>query len=46
MNRIREYFYGIGGDLCPHSTVVDFKDVVIYKVGGGEKIIYYKSDNE
>jgi len=35
MNRIREYFYGIGGDLCPHSTTVDFKDVVIYKVGGG-----------
>jgi len=35
MNRIREYFYGISGDLCPHSTVVDFKDVVIYKVGGG-----------
>jgi len=35
MNRIREYFYGIPGDLCPHSTVVDFKDVVIYKVGGG-----------
>jgi len=35
MNRIREYFYGIAGDLCPHSTVVDFKDVVIYKVGGG-----------
>jgi polyribonucleotide 5'-hydroxyl-kinase len=35
MNRIREYFYGLSGDLCPHSTVVDFKDVVIYKVGGG-----------
>ena len=22
---MREYFYGTSGDLCPHSTVVDFK---------------------
>jgi len=35
MNRVREYFYGITGDLCPHSLVLDFKDVIIYKVGGG-----------
>jgi polyribonucleotide 5'-hydroxyl-kinase len=35
MNRVREYFYGITGDLCPHSTVVDFKDVCIYRIGGG-----------
>eukprot|EP01097_Dermamoeba_algensis_P005002 TRINITY_DN3188_c0_g1_i1.p1 TRINITY_DN3188_c0_g1~~TRINITY_DN3188_c0_g1_i1.p1 ORF type:complete len:423 (-),score=70.73 TRINITY_DN3188_c0_g1_i1:217-1485(-) len=35
MNSIREYFYGITGDLCPHSTVVDFNDVIILTVGGG-----------
>jgi len=35
MNRIREYFYGpTGGDLSPHSTIVDFKDVSVYRVGG------------
>ncbi|GAM21773.1 hypothetical protein SAMD00019534_049480, partial [Acytostelium subglobosum LB1] len=33
--RIREYFYGMLGDLCPHITIVDFKDVVIYRTGGG-----------
>jgi len=35
MNRMREYFYGILGDLCPHSSVLDFKNVVIYRIGGG-----------
>jgi polyribonucleotide 5'-hydroxyl-kinase len=34
-HRIKEYFYGVAGDLCPHSTVVDFKDIHVYKVGGG-----------
>nr|BAJ99161.1 predicted protein [Hordeum vulgare subsp. vulgare] len=33
--RIREYFYGPSGELCPHQKVVQFKDVNIYKVGGG-----------
>jgi len=34
-NKIREYFYGPTGDLCPHSTVVEFKDIIIFRVGGG-----------
>jgi len=34
-NKIKHYFYGPHNDLCPHITIVDFKDVVIYKVGGG-----------
>ncbi len=38
MNRIREYFYGPASDLCPQLTVVDFKDINIYKVGGGNRI--------
>jgi polyribonucleotide 5'-hydroxyl-kinase len=34
-NKIREYFYGpSGNDLAPHATVVDFKDVFIFRVGG------------
>ncbi|KYQ89926.1 hypothetical protein DLAC_08495 [Tieghemostelium lacteum] len=35
MSKIREYFYGINGDLCPHNVVIEFKDVVIYRTGGG-----------
>eukprot|EP01133_Synstelium_polycarpum_P009813 gene9813-11463_t len=35
MSKIREYFYGINSDLCPHFTFVDFKDVTIFKTGGG-----------
>eukprot|EP00276_Gloeochaete_wittrockiana_P014102 CAMPEP_0184333008 /NCGR_PEP_ID=MMETSP1089-20130417/2094_1 /TAXON_ID=38269 ORGANISM="Gloeochaete wittrockiana, Strain SAG46.84" /NCGR_SAMPLE_ID=MMETSP1089 /ASSEMBLY_ACC=CAM_ASM_000445 /LENGTH=431 /DNA_ID=CAMNT_0026656627 /DNA_START=221 /DNA_END=1516 /DNA_ORIENTATION=+ len=38
MDRIREYFYGVLGDLCPHSTVLSFKDVSIFKVGGGPQV--------
>ncbi|EPS59947.1 hypothetical protein M569_14858, partial [Genlisea aurea] len=33
--RIREYFYGIANDLSPHSNIVDFSDLCIYRVGGG-----------
>eukprot|EP01132_Coremiostelium_polycephalum_P004686 gene4686-5852_t len=35
MSKIREYFYGMNGDLCPHYTVIDFKDVTIFRTGGG-----------
>lgn len=35
MNKVREYFYGVSGDLCPHSTIVDFKDVQVVQIGGG-----------
>lgn len=31
---IRNYFYG-NGDLCPHSRVVCFDDISIYRIGGG-----------
>ena len=34
--RIKSYFYGDMGDLCPHSTVVNFSDITIYKVGSGK----------
>jgi polyribonucleotide 5'-hydroxyl-kinase len=34
MLRIKEYFYGLGGDLCPHSKMLNFSDVSIYRVGG------------
>jgi polyribonucleotide 5'-hydroxyl-kinase len=35
MMRIREYFYGISNNLCPHQFILDFRDVVIFKIGGG-----------
>eukprot|EP00128_Syssomonas_multiformis_P012605 Colp12_sorted_trinity150504_noHs@8381 len=31
--RIREYFYGTLGDLCPHSMDVKFKDIEVYEIG-------------
>ncbi|KAF5749022.1 hypothetical protein HS088_TW04G00983 [Tripterygium wilfordii] len=33
--RIREYFYGIGNDLSPHSSIANFSDLSIFRVGGG-----------
>ncbi|KAL7150860.1 hypothetical protein ABFS83_05G142400 [Erythranthe nasuta] len=33
--RIREYFYGLANDLSPHSNIVSFSDLYIYRVGGG-----------
>jgi len=33
--KIKEYFYGPTGDLSPHSTLVDFDDFVLLRVGGG-----------
>ncbi|XP_059317790.1 protein CLP1 homolog [Lycium ferocissimum] len=33
--RIREYFYGPSNDLSPHSNVVSFSDLFIYRIGGG-----------
>jgi len=35
MDKIKEYFYGPTGDLSPHSTLVDFEDIVLLRVGGG-----------
>uniref|UniRef100_A0A0D9VDT1 Protein CLP1 homolog n=1 Tax=Leersia perrieri TaxID=77586 RepID=A0A0D9VDT1_9ORYZ len=31
--RIKEYFYGIANDLAPHSNIVNFRDVSVYKIG-------------
>ncbi|KAL3844252.1 hypothetical protein ACJIZ3_001655 [Penstemon smallii] len=33
--KIREYFYGLSNDLSPHSNIVNFSDLCIYRVGGG-----------
>ncbi|CAN6470358.1 unnamed protein product [Victoria cruziana] len=33
--RIREYFYGLSNDFSPHSNVVSFNDVTIFRLGGG-----------
>jgi hypothetical protein len=37
VDKIREYFYGPTGDLSPHSTLIDFADVSIYRIGGGPR---------
>ncbi|KAJ4808661.1 hypothetical protein LUZ62_021227 [Rhynchospora pubera] len=33
--RIREYFYGPSNDLSPHSNIINFSDISVYRVGGG-----------
>lgn len=33
--RIREYFYGLSNDLSPHSNIVNFSDLSVYRIGGG-----------
>ncbi|KAJ8459832.1 hypothetical protein OPV22_032758 [Ensete ventricosum] len=33
--RIREYFYGLANDLSPHSNIVNFTDISVYRIGGG-----------
>ena len=35
--RIREYFYGIANDLGPHSSTVNFSDLLVFRIGGGPK---------
>eukprot|EP01126_Amoeba_proteus_P037673 TRINITY_DN3898_c0_g1_i13.p1 TRINITY_DN3898_c0_g1~~TRINITY_DN3898_c0_g1_i13.p1 ORF type:complete len:248 (-),score=48.41 TRINITY_DN3898_c0_g1_i13:83-826(-) len=35
LDKIKEYFYGPKGDLSPHSTLVPFHAVRIFKVGVG-----------
>jgi len=34
-NRIKEYFYGKTGDLCPHSTLIPFHSFKVYKTNVG-----------
>lgn len=45
-DKIREYFYGPTGDLCPHSTIVDFDDVILLRVGGTMMEFYQSSYNQ
>lgn len=33
-DRVRNYFYGIKRNLYPHSFVVQFFDIKIFKIGG------------
>ncbi|XP_008793274.2 protein CLP1 homolog [Phoenix dactylifera] len=33
--RIREYFYGLANDMSPHSNIVNFSDISVYRIGGG-----------
>ncbi|KAK8948163.1 hypothetical protein KSP40_PGU022236 [Platanthera guangdongensis] len=33
--RIREYFYGPLNDLSPHSNIVSFTDITVFRIGGG-----------
>nr|CAB3446112.1 unnamed protein product [Digitaria exilis] len=35
--RIKQYFYGIANDLAPHSNIVNFSDVSVYRIGGGHQ---------
>ncbi|TVU33077.1 hypothetical protein EJB05_24862 [Eragrostis curvula] len=32
-----EYFYGIANDLAPHSNIVNFSDVSVYRIGSGHQ---------
>ena len=34
---LQEYFYGIANDLAPHSNIVNFSDVSVYRIGGGHQ---------
>ncbi|KAL5582386.1 hypothetical protein UlMin_014828 [Ulmus minor] len=33
--RIREYFYGLGNGISPHSNIANFSDLSVYRIGGG-----------
>lgn len=35
MARVRDYFYGRRGELCPYSYVVPFKDMALRRIGEG-----------
>ncbi|KAG1328285.1 protein CLP1 [Cocos nucifera] len=32
---LQEYFYGLANDLSPHSNIVNFSDISVYRIGGG-----------
>lgn len=35
--RVKEYFYGVRGDLSPHSQTVSFEELRIFRIGGGPR---------
>ena len=37
MQRVREYFYGVRGDLSPASQTARLDDLRIYRIGGGPR---------
>ncbi|CAL5227893.1 g10934 [Coccomyxa viridis] len=37
MQRVKEYFYGVRGDLSPHSQTIRLDDLRIYRIGGGPR---------
>lgn len=36
--RVREYFYGTAGKLCPFTVVADWADVTFVRVGGARRL--------
>lgn len=32
---VQEYFYGLSNDLSPHSSVANFSDLQVFRIGGG-----------
>jgi hypothetical protein len=37
MQRVREYFYGVRGDLSPHSQSVRLDELHFFRIGGGPR---------
>lgn len=35
--RVRDYFYGVRGDLSPHSQTVAFEELRVFRIGGGPR---------
>ncbi|KAK9818033.1 hypothetical protein WJX72_005994 [[Myrmecia] bisecta] len=37
VNRVKEYFYGVRGDLSPQSQTVNMSELRVYRAGGGPR---------
>lgn len=35
ISSLQEYFYGLSNDLSPHSSVANFSDLQVFRIGGG-----------
>ena len=35
VSSFQEYFYGLANDLAPYSNILNFSDLVVYRIGGG-----------